>query len=212
MRRPFSSHRTKGRTSQGYKTTATIYTRDRTWSTDVTPGGFVSRMFCYICIPPQKRKWFGFFCRDLLLRSLEKANITGEEITENNTKFTYKYTTVTVTQDIERARLKIEVESRTRRVGQLRRLYQIFHESAEGVTAAFSEVEVTLVLQHERWEFAATDVMKTAKAGDELVTEWKGDKFCNVDDFEEFLPRYYVSAYLSWDLKLETRAAVDNIK
>ena len=99
-------------------------------------------MYCYISIPPQKRKWFGFFCRDFLLRSLEKAEITAEEITEENSKFMYKSCAVVVNQEIETARLRIEVEYQIHiDVMKFQRLRQIFHESAEAVTSTFTEIE-----------------------------------------------------------------------
>ena len=91
-------------------------------------------------------------------------------------------------------------------------LLQIFIESAESVTKAFSEVEVTVLLESKRVQYNAADILKAARAGEERVIEWKGNRFCDVDDFWKFLPRYYLDAYLSWDFELENHAAVKSIK
>ena len=70
------------------------------------------------------------------------------------------------------------------------------------------------MLQHNKWrQCATTDILEAARAGEEMVKEWKGDKLCSVDHFRNFLPWFdYVDTYLSWDLDLENLAAVDSVK
>ena len=172
----------------------------------------LSTMYCYISIPPQKRKWFGFFCRDLLLRSLEKAGINEAEITGDSAMFTYRDCLVSFTQDFERSRLEMGVEHNPFTAINILYLCQMLVEAAEGVMSSFQEVKITHVLQGKERQSAATDVLEAARDGKQLVKEWKGDKLCDVDDFWLFLPYYYVDAYLSWDLEPENQASVDTIK
>ena len=101
-------------------------------------------MYCYVGIPPAKPKWLGFFCRDFILRSLEKANVTTEEITTNSAKFKYHVRMCRVTQDLERARLQIDVDY-VMALNNILPLYQILFQAAEAVMTAFSEVEAILV-------------------------------------------------------------------
>ena len=144
-------------------------------------------MYGYIGIPLQKQKWFGFFCRDFLLRSLEKVNVTADEITEDGAKFTYESCTVVVAQDVEEERLEIKADYAAPR-NDLKHLCQILQETADAITTAFSEVKITLVLQGKEWQGAAADVMTADRAGAERVKKWKGENFCYIDYFKELLP------------------------
>ena len=69
----------------------------------------IATIYCHVDTSPKKRKCFGFLCRDFLLRSLEKADITGEKTIRDSAKFEYNACTVDVTQEFEKSRLKITV-------------------------------------------------------------------------------------------------------